>query len=54
LIDELEEANPNAVKYDMLKIKIRLRAPFPVSLMNRNYLWESYLIIKFKKKKFPL
>jgi len=54
MIEELEEANPNAIKYDMFKIKVRLRSPFPLSIMNKNYLRESFLIIKYKHKNFSL
>jgi len=52
-IEALDEENVRP-KYDMLKIKIRLNEAFPISLMNKNYLKESYLVIKYKHKKYPL
>lgn len=34
----------------MLKVKVKLNEPFPISLMNKYYLKESFLLIKYKPK----
>jgi hypothetical protein len=46
-----DSGKPRSNKYDLSKVKVSLNGPFPLSLINTNYLRESYMIIKYKKKK---